>query len=116
MERDQLKCTLGVMDLDHALCIDPPVALTARVRYEPKTTASASKKGATNVGNASKSSSMLETTATSATQGNIPMSNPYSVLDDESDEEVENVYNESANLFQSKKTGGSSSTFTDAAG
>nr|GFB25294.1 hypothetical protein [Tanacetum cinerariifolium] len=86
------------------------------VRYEPKETTSAPKKRATNVGNASKSSSMLKTTATSATQGNIPMSNPYSALDDESDKEVENVYDESANLFQSKKTSGSSSTFTDAAG
>nr|GFB36281.1 hypothetical protein [Tanacetum cinerariifolium] len=86
------------------------------VRYEPKETTSAPKKRATNVGNASKSSSMLKTTATSATQGNIPMSNPYSALDDESDKEVENVYDESANLFQSKKTSGSSSSFTDAAG
>nr|GEZ73493.1 zinc knuckle CX2CX4HX4C [Tanacetum cinerariifolium] len=78
------------------------------VRYEPKATTSAPKKGATNVGNASKSSSMLKTTTTSTMQGNIPMSNPYFALDDESDEEVENVYDESADLFQSKKTDGSS--------
>ncbi|GJX04492.1 hypothetical protein Tco_0190408, partial [Tanacetum coccineum] len=82
-------------------------------RYEPKAATSSPIKGATKVGNASKSSSMLRTTAT---QGNIPMSNPYSALDDESDEEVVNVYNESANLFQSKKTSRSSSTFTNAAG
>nr|GEY21612.1 hypothetical protein [Tanacetum cinerariifolium] len=53
-----------------------------------------------------------ETTATSDTQGNIPMCNPYSALDDE----VENMHEESTNLYQSKKIGGSSSTFTDAAG
>ncbi|GJS37320.1 MAK10-like protein [Tanacetum coccineum] len=56
------------------------------------------------------------TTVTSATQGNIPILNPYSALDDESDEEVKNVYDESANLFQSKKTGRSSSTYTDVVG
>ncbi|GKC36145.1 hypothetical protein Tco_1048529, partial [Tanacetum coccineum] len=28
--RDQVKLTLGVMDLDHVLCIDPPAALTAK--------------------------------------------------------------------------------------
>ncbi|GJY33730.1 hypothetical protein Tco_0418199, partial [Tanacetum coccineum] len=66
------------------------------VRYEPKAIKTAPKKRDTNV-------------------GNIPMSNPYSALDEESDEDVENVYDESANLFQSKKIGGSSSTFTDAA-
>nr|GEV44902.1 zinc knuckle CX2CX4HX4C [Tanacetum cinerariifolium] len=86
------------------------------VKYEPKATTSAPKKRATNVGNVSKSSSMFKTFTTSTIQGNIPMSNLYSALDDESDEDVENVYDESANLFQSKRTGGSSSTFTDAAG
>ncbi|GJY59195.1 hypothetical protein Tco_0459087 [Tanacetum coccineum] len=73
------------------------------VRYEPKTTKSAPKKRATNMGNASKPSFMLKITVTSATQGNIPILNPYSALDDEGDEEVKNVYDESANLFQSKK-------------
>ncbi|GKE04977.1 hypothetical protein Tco_1396995 [Tanacetum coccineum] len=62
------------------------------VRYEPKATTSAPIKGATNVGNASKSSSMLKTTGTSSKKGNIITSNSYSALDDESDEDVENVY------------------------
>ncbi|GJV46924.1 zinc knuckle CX2CX4HX4C containing protein [Tanacetum coccineum] len=57
------------------------------VRYEPKATTNAPKKGTTN-----------------------------SALDEESEEEVKNVYDESANLLQSRKTGGSSSTFTVAAG
>ena len=86
------------------------------VRYEPKTTTSAPKKGATNVGNLSKSSSMTKTTITSTKKGNIATSNTYSTLEDESDEDVENIYDESANLFQSTKTGESSSTFTAAAG
>ncbi|GJW84189.1 hypothetical protein Tco_0157334 [Tanacetum coccineum] len=73
------------------------------VRYEPKATTSAPKKGTTNVGNASKSSTMLKTTVTSTMNDNIPVSNPYSALDEESEEEVENVYNESANLLQIKK-------------
>nr|GEW72402.1 zinc knuckle CX2CX4HX4C [Tanacetum cinerariifolium] len=84
------------------------------VRYEPKTTTSEPKKGATNVDNASKSSFMLKNSDTSTKKGNITMSNSYSALDDESDEDVENVYDGSANLFQSTKTGGSSSTFTAA--
>ncbi|GJX49705.1 hypothetical protein Tco_0276550 [Tanacetum coccineum] len=75
------------------------------VRYEPKATKSAPIKGATNVGNASKSSSMLKTTGTSSKKGNITTSNSYSALDDESDEDVENVYDESANLIPSTKTG-----------
>ncbi|GJS01239.1 hypothetical protein Tco_0317747 [Tanacetum coccineum] len=85
------------------------------VRYEPKATTSAPKKGTTNVGNASKSSTMLKTTVTYTMNDKIPVSNPYSALDKESEEEVENMYDESANLLQSKKTGGSSSTFTVAA-
>ncbi|GJY59675.1 hypothetical protein Tco_0459567 [Tanacetum coccineum] len=74
------------------------------VRYEPKATTSAPKKGATNVGNASKSSSMLKTFDISTKKGNITMSNSYSVLDDKSDEDVENVYDELVNLFQITKT------------
>ncbi|GJT72152.1 zinc knuckle CX2CX4HX4C containing protein [Tanacetum coccineum] len=77
---------------------------------------SAPNKGAINVGNSSKSSSLLKTKITSTKKGNITMSNSYSALDDEDDEEVENVYGESANIFQSTKTVGSSSTFTAAAG
>nr|GEZ68454.1 hypothetical protein [Tanacetum cinerariifolium] len=81
------------------------------VRYEPKATTSAPKKGTTNVGNAYKSS-MLKTVVTSTMNDNILVSNPYSALDEESEEEVENVSDESANLLQSKKIGGSSPTFT----
>ncbi|GJU96252.1 hypothetical protein Tco_1321008 [Tanacetum coccineum] len=47
--------------------------------------------------------------------GKITMSNSYADLEDESDEDVENVYDESANLFHSK-TGESLSTFTAVAG
>ncbi|GKF32119.1 hypothetical protein Tco_0101917, partial [Tanacetum coccineum] len=47
--------------------------------------------------------------------GKITMYNSYTALEEESDEDVENVYDESANLFHSK-TGESSSTFTTAAG
>nr|GEX47576.1 hypothetical protein [Tanacetum cinerariifolium]GEY97687.1 hypothetical protein [Tanacetum cinerariifolium] len=66
------------------------------VRYEPKLSTSVPKKGATNL-------------------GNITMSNSYAALDAESDEDVENVYDKSANLLNSSKTGESSSTFTTAA-
>ncbi|GKE42531.1 zinc knuckle CX2CX4HX4C containing protein [Tanacetum coccineum] len=89
------------------------------VRYEPKATTSAPKKGAANLGNASKSSSMKnqpsKATITSTKEGKITMPYSYAALEDESDEDVENVYDESANLFRSK-TGESSSTFTTAAG
>nr|GEU63988.1 ribonuclease H-like domain-containing protein [Tanacetum cinerariifolium] len=88
------------------------------VRYEPKSTRSAPKKGATNVGNASKSTSRLTTTITSSKNDIIITSNSYFSLDDEEKddkEEVENVYDESANLFPNTKTGGSSS-FTIVAG
>ncbi|GJW20691.1 reverse transcriptase domain-containing protein [Tanacetum coccineum] len=52
---------------------------------------------------------MLKTTGTSSKKDNIPTSNFYSVLNEEEDEEedVENVYDETVNLFT--KTGGSSS-------
>nr|GEW57934.1 probable sphingolipid transporter spinster homolog 2 [Tanacetum cinerariifolium] len=82
------------------------------VRYEPKATTSAPNKRATNVGNSSKLSSMTKTTITSTKKGNIAIANPYSALEDESDEDVENIYDESANLFQSKKPVESLSTFT----
>ncbi|GJX69864.1 zinc knuckle CX2CX4HX4C containing protein [Tanacetum coccineum] len=78
---------------------------------------SKSVKGATNVGNASKSS-MLKSTGTSSENSNINTSNSYFVLknEEEDDEEhVENVYDESANLFPNLKTDESSS-FTAAAG
>ncbi|GJQ98443.1 hypothetical protein Tco_0009582 [Tanacetum coccineum] len=77
--------------------------LKQTIRYEPKATPSEPKKGATNVINPSKLSSMLKTTDTSPKKDNFPMSNSFSYLNDEEDddEEVENVYDESANLFKS---------------
>ncbi|GJS44273.1 hypothetical protein Tco_0569316 [Tanacetum coccineum] len=53
------------------------------VRYEPKAITSAPTKGATNVGNASKSSTMSKTTCTSSKNDNIIMSNSYSDLNKE---------------------------------
>ncbi|GKA63578.1 hypothetical protein Tco_0763184 [Tanacetum coccineum] len=84
------------------------------VRYEPKATPCAPKKGATNVSNPSTSSSMLKTIETSPKKDNFTTSNSFSTLNDEEedDEEVENVYDESTNLF---KIDGSSS-FTAVAG
>nr|GEV00535.1 hypothetical protein [Tanacetum cinerariifolium] len=77
------------------------------VRYEPKTTTSAPNKGVTNVGNASQSASMLKTTDNSSKKDNLSMSNSFSALNDE--EDVQDVYDESANLLYNTKTGGSSS-------
>ncbi|GJS11922.1 zinc knuckle CX2CX4HX4C containing protein [Tanacetum coccineum] len=87
------------------------------VRYEPKATISARKKGATNVSNPSKSSYMLKTEDTSPKNDNFTTSNSLSTLNDEEedDEEVKNVYDESANLVPNTNTGGSSSC-TAAAG
>nr|GEX24467.1 ATPase, F1/V1/A1 complex, alpha/beta subunit, zinc knuckle CX2CX4HX4C [Tanacetum cinerariifolium] len=88
------------------------------VRYEPKATTSAPKKGVTNVGNTSQSSFMLKTTGNSSKKNNLSMSNSFSALNDEEEndeEDVENVYDESANLIQNTKAGGSSS-FMAAAG
>ncbi|GJX36539.1 hypothetical protein Tco_0248096 [Tanacetum coccineum] len=48
--------------------------------------------------------------------GNITMSNSYAALDDESEEDVENVYEKLAYLLHGTQTGESSSTFTVAAG
>nr|GEX35399.1 hypothetical protein [Tanacetum cinerariifolium] len=80
------------------------------VRYEPKANESAPKKGVTNVGNTSLSSSMLKTTDKSSKKDNLSMSNSFSALNDEENddkEDVENVYDESANLIQNTKAGGS---------
>ncbi|GJU94549.1 hypothetical protein Tco_1319305 [Tanacetum coccineum] len=87
------------------------------VRYERKATTITPKKGASNVSNPSKSSSMLKTADTSPKNDNFTISNSFSALNDEEedDEEVENVYDESANLVPNTNTGGSSS-FTAAAG
>ncbi|GJU24121.1 zinc knuckle CX2CX4HX4C containing protein [Tanacetum coccineum] len=78
---------------------------------------SAPKKGAANEGNAYKSATMSKTTGYSSKNDNIIMSNSYSALNEEEDEEedIENVYDEMANLFPNTKTGESSS-FTAAAG
>ncbi|GJX81470.1 retrovirus-related pol polyprotein from transposon TNT 1-94 [Tanacetum coccineum] len=88
------------------------------VRYEPKVTTSAPKKGVTNVGNISQSTSMLKTTGYSSKKDNLSMSNSFSALnDDEEDdeEEVQNVYDESVNLLQNTKAYGSSSFTATAA-
>ncbi|GKD40066.1 zinc knuckle CX2CX4HX4C containing protein, partial [Tanacetum coccineum] len=82
------------------------------VRYEPKATTSAPKKGVTNVGNTSQSTSMLKTTGYSSKKYNLFMSNSFSALNDEEEddeEDVQNVYDESANLLQNIKAGRSSS-------
>nr|GEX45313.1 zinc knuckle CX2CX4HX4C [Tanacetum cinerariifolium] len=73
-------------------------------RYEPKAATSQPKKGATNVGNASKSSPKLKSTNTSSKEGNIATSNFYSALENDKDEEhVKNVHDELANLFLTLK-------------
>ncbi|GKE80670.1 hypothetical protein Tco_1550670, partial [Tanacetum coccineum] len=86
------------------------------VRYEPKATTSQPKKGATTVVNASKSSSKLKSTGTSSKGGTIATSNSYSALendDDEDEDQVENAYDESINLFPKA---GESSSFTAGVG
>nr|GFB74960.1 hypothetical protein [Tanacetum cinerariifolium] len=65
------------------------------------------------ISNTSQSSSMLKTTGKSFKKYNLSVSNSFSALNDE--EDVENVYDESANLIQNTKACGSSS-FTVAAG
>ncbi|GJZ25175.1 hypothetical protein Tco_0562634, partial [Tanacetum coccineum] len=85
------------------------------VRYKPKETTSAPKKGTTYVVYTSQSTPMLKTTGNSSKKDNISMSNSFFALNEEDEEDVENVYDESANLFQNKKDGGSSS-FTATAG
>ncbi|GKA60985.1 zinc knuckle CX2CX4HX4C containing protein [Tanacetum coccineum] len=99
--------------------VSPPIVNTSNVvtpivektnRRKGKATINALKKGATNVGNPSTSSSMLKTTGISSKKYNIPTCNSYFVLNDEQEEEeedVENMYDETANLFT--KTGESSS-------
>ncbi|GJR94322.1 zinc knuckle CX2CX4HX4C containing protein [Tanacetum coccineum] len=79
-------------------------------RYEPKASTSAPKKVA-NVGNVSISSSLLKNKVTSSHQDNITSSNSFSALnveDEKEEEEVENVSDETANIFNTK-TGGRSS-------
>nr|GEV69561.1 hypothetical protein [Tanacetum cinerariifolium] len=71
-------------------------------------TPNALKKGATNLSNPSTSSYVLKIAETSSKQDNFTTSNSFFALndDEEDEEEVENVYDELANLF---KTDGSSS-------
>ncbi|GJU68164.1 zinc knuckle CX2CX4HX4C containing protein [Tanacetum coccineum] len=72
--------------------------------------------GTTYVGYTSQSTHMLKTTGNSSKKDNLSMSNSFSALNEEEyEEDVENVYDESANLIQNTKAGGSSS-FTAAAG
>ncbi|GKB56138.1 hypothetical protein Tco_0912324 [Tanacetum coccineum] len=80
------------------------------VRYEPKASTSALKKTTTNVGNVSNSSSLLKNMVNSPNQDNITSSNSFAALnkDIKDEEEFENVFDETANLFNSK-TGGRSS-------
>ncbi|GKA28596.1 putative ribonuclease H-like domain-containing protein [Tanacetum coccineum] len=63
------------------------------------------------------STPVLKMTGNSSKKDNISMSNSFSALneEEEDEEDVENVYDESANLIQNTKAGGSSS-FTAAAG
>ncbi|GKA32516.1 hypothetical protein Tco_0718883 [Tanacetum coccineum] len=69
------------------------------------------------LGNASKLPTMSKTIGYSYKNDNIITSNSYYALNEEEDEEedVENVYDETANLFSNTKTGGSLS-FMDVAG
>ncbi|GJZ86676.1 hypothetical protein Tco_0658286 [Tanacetum coccineum] len=85
------------------------------VRYEPKATTSAPMKGQLMVGYTSQSTPMLKTTGNSSKKDNVSMSNSFFALNEEEQEDVENVYDESDNLIQNTKAGGSSS-FTAAAG
>lgn len=96
--------------------VDPSVK--QNVKYVPKAAKSEPKKGNTSLGKASNSSSMLKSTGTTSKEGDITTSNPYAalVIDEEVDEDlVENVHNESANLFNNPHTSETSS-FTVAAG
>nr|GEV22153.1 hypothetical protein [Tanacetum cinerariifolium] len=61
------------------------------VRYEPNATTSAPMKGATNVGNASKLSSMLKTADTSSKNDNITTSNSFFALNEKEDDDEEVV-------------------------
>nr|GEW22733.1 hypothetical protein [Tanacetum cinerariifolium] len=69
-------------------------------------------KGATNMGNASNSSSVLKNTSNFSNNDNITSSNSFSALnvkEEEEEEVVENVYDETAKLCLNIKTGGGSS-------
>ncbi|GJR24355.1 hypothetical protein Tco_0972882 [Tanacetum coccineum] len=57
------------------------------VRYKPKATTSAPKKGTTYVGYTSQSTPMLKTTGNSSKKDNLSMSNSFSALNEEEDDE-----------------------------
>nr|GEW57109.1 hypothetical protein [Tanacetum cinerariifolium] len=61
------------------------------VRYEPKVTTSAPNKGVTNVGNTSQSASMLKMTGYSFKKDNLSMSNSFSALNDDEEDDEEDV-------------------------
>ncbi|GJX93850.1 hypothetical protein Tco_0348436 [Tanacetum coccineum] len=82
-------------------------------RYEPKRL-QVTKEGNSYVGLNLNRTPLLMTTRNSSKKDNLSMSNSFSALNEE-EEDVENVYDESANLIQNTKAGGSSS-FTAAAG
>nr|GEW42420.1 Ty3/gypsy retrotransposon protein [Tanacetum cinerariifolium] len=105
------------------------------VRYEPKAATNVPKTGVPNMVNSSKSGPshvypmpkiqplkakvppMSSRRSPNAEKGgNIIVSNSYDALDGESEEEVKNVFGESANLLNSTKTCTSLSTYTVADG
>ncbi|GJZ88375.1 zinc knuckle CX2CX4HX4C containing protein [Tanacetum coccineum] len=70
------------------------------VRYEPKATTSAPKKGTTYVGYTSQLTPMLKTTGNSSKKDNLSMPNSFYALneeEEENEEDVENVYDASLN-------------------
>ena len=87
------------------------------IRYEPKKTTSEPKKVATS--SVPTSSSKLKSKGLSSKGGEVSTSNPYDVLatdEDGEDDCVDNMFDESANLFPNVAYGGSSSFTDDAAG
>ncbi|GJT23946.1 zinc knuckle CX2CX4HX4C containing protein [Tanacetum coccineum] len=80
-----------------------------------KATTSAPKTGTTHVGYTSQSTPMLKTLGNSSKKDNLSMSNSFFALNEQEEDDVENVYDESANLIQNTKASGSSS-FAAAAG
>nr|GEZ15346.1 zinc knuckle CX2CX4HX4C [Tanacetum cinerariifolium] len=118
--------TVGVPSLTgecftkETICVEyewrPPRLMMVFKRWEKRRRKKVAK-SATN-GNASKSSSMLKTADIFSKKDNVTTSNSFSSLNDEEENEdknVENVCDESANLFTNTKTSGSLS-ITAAAG
>ncbi|GKD97005.1 hypothetical protein Tco_1380902 [Tanacetum coccineum] len=64
------------------------------VRYEPKATTSAPKKGTTYVGYTYQSTPILKTTSNSSKKDNLSMSNSFSALneEEEDEEDMENIH------------------------